>query len=642
LAVGYEDIEFGTLSEVVPITNGSPGGAQNVAGTDQLDGVTCASATSCLAVGNSVVVPITNGTPGTAQATGMSSLSGIGCPSAATCYAVGSSSVGTINAIDATTMLLACSPNQPLLVGQPATCTATVTDPASPPNTPTGTVNFSSNGVGSFTGNPCTLAGTGKVASCSVTYALGAVTSQELTATYGGDATQAGSSASTTLYPIRIPGKPVITSATAGNGQATVAFIPAASDQSKGNPITSYTVTVRSGVNVKSGPAVTTASGATSPITVTGLPNGTNYSVTVYASNAAGNGPESAPAVVFPQTVPGAPGTVTATNATPVGATTGTVNLTVTAPADDGGQGVVNYTAVSSPGSITATAAADSPDIPVTGLTIGTDYTFTVYATNAVGNGPASDPSNDVTPTPVGMPSPPQIPGAATLDHAAYVSCVAPADAGGSSITSYTVTSSPGGITAEGPSCPILVTGLDDGTTYTFTVTATNADGGTSEPSLPTAPVTPHTASGKTPANDSFANAKVLRGTSGSVSGTNVGATVEAGEQTIQDSRGGASVWYVWTVPVTGSYRFDTCTANPGVAGLIGLFTGNSVSNASEFPPGPSQDLCAPGEAGSTIITGTMSAGLKLYIKFDGLNEEGSNANPPYEGPFTLNWSQQS
>ena len=293
-----------------------------------------------------------------------------------------------------------------------------------------------------------------------------------------------------------------------------------------------------------------------------------------------------------------------------------------------------------SPGGITGTAGPSATDVQVTGLTYGTSYTFTVYATNAMGNGPESAPSDAVTPA--GIPSPPQVPGAATLDQAAYVSCLPPASDGGSPIVSYTVTSSPGGITATGPSCPILVTGLTDGTKYTFTVTATNADGGTSQPSQHTARVTPHAPSGAPPANDNFGSAQVISGTSGSVTGTNVGATVEPGEQTIQDNRGGASVWYKWTVPVTGSYRFDTCSANPGVVGLIGLFTGNSVSNATEFPPGPSPDLCPAGEAGSTIITGTMSAGLTLYIKFDGVNEGGSNANPPYEGPFTLEWSQQS
>jgi hypothetical protein len=57
------------------------------------------------------------------------------------------------------------------------------------------------------------------------------------------------------------------------------------------------------------------------------------------------------------------------------------------------------------------------------------------------------------------------------------VAFTAPASTGGASITSYTVTSSPGGFTASGSSSPIVVTGLTDGTAYTFTVTATNTAG---------------------------------------------------------------------------------------------------------------------------------------------------------------------
>ena len=59
----------------------------------------------------------------------------------------------------------------------------------------------------------------------------------------------------------------------------------------------------------------------------------------------------------------------------------------------------------------------------------------------------------------------------------ATVSFTAPTNTGGSPITSYTVTASPGNITASGSSSPITVSGLTNGVSYTFTVTATNALG---------------------------------------------------------------------------------------------------------------------------------------------------------------------
>lgn len=59
----------------------------------------------------------------------------------------------------------------------------------------------------------------------------------------------------------------------------------------------------------------------------------------------------------------------------------------------------------------------------------------------------------------------------------AWVAFTAPASNGGASITGYTVTASPGGATAMCGASPCLVPGLTGGTSYTFTVTATNAIG---------------------------------------------------------------------------------------------------------------------------------------------------------------------
>ncbi len=173
-------------------------------------------------------------------------------------------------------------------------------------------------------------------------------------------------------------------------------------------------------------------------------------------------------------------GVIPITPSTPTAADVGTnitygsgaIDVSFT-PSSSGGL-ASSFTATSSPGSITGSSST-SP-VRVTGLTLGTAYTFTVIATNGYGNATATSPSNSVTTT--SKPQAPTIGTPTSNNVSGQISVPFTAGAtGGKAISSYTVTSSPGNITASGASSPIVVSGLTNGTSYTFTATATNANG---------------------------------------------------------------------------------------------------------------------------------------------------------------------
>jgi len=113
------------------------------------------------------------------------------------------------------------------------------------------------------------------------------------------------------------------------------------------------------------------------------------------------------------------------------------VTVTWTAPVSDGGSPITSYTVTAvSAGQTLTTSDGSTLTGTLTGLTNGTDYTFTVVANNAVGISVASNPSNVVTPTvlapapaPAPAPSAPSAPSAPAPAPAAPAPAPAPAPA---------------------------------------------------------------------------------------------------------------------------------------------------------------------------------------------------------------------
>ncbi|WP_217592791.1 fibronectin type III domain-containing protein, partial [Cohnella sp. GbtcB17] len=306
------------------------------------------------------------------------------------------------------------------------------------------------------------------------------------------------------VVPYGAPDAPTEVTAVAGNGEAEISFDPG---QLYGGTQALYEVTAWDD-GVEAGQAT----GDSSPVTVLNLTNGHTYTFTVKAKTEYGESSPSEPSNAVTPAAPVEPDTSTVPDApTGVNASAGDASATVTftAPSNDGGKPITGYKVTAWSNGVeektvesAGTAAEGKITVAVTGLANGTAYTFTVKAVNVKGESSPSAPSNAVTPAAPDTSTVPDAPtgvSASAGDASATVTFTAPTNDGGKPITGYKVTAWSNGAeektfesegTATDGKIAVAVTGLANGTTYTFTVKAVNVKG-ESSPSAPSNAVTP-------------------------------------------------------------------------------------------------------------------------------------------------------
>ena len=191
------------------------------------------------------------------------------------------------------------------------------------------------------------------------------------------------SSSTKTVTPATVPGAPTIGKAAAGNASASIAF--KAPTSNGGYVITLYTATCGS----------LSETGTASPITVSGLTNGTTYNCSVKATNAEGTSASSSTVSVTPAaTTLGAP--------TLNSLTAQSTQISAAFTKSSTGATPSSYTATCTSASTSLNQTGTVSPIIVTGLTANTSYSCyivakTLTASSAVSNSLSTTTSAKIT-----------------------------------------------------------------------------------------------------------------------------------------------------------------------------------------------------------------------------------------------------
>ena len=279
--------------------------------------------------------------------------------------------------------------------------------------------------------------------------------------------------------PVTIPAVPTGLAATPGNAQVGLGWSPSTG-------ASSYTL---SRATTSAGPYSVVAHPSTTTYTDTGLTNGTTYYYEVSATNSAGTSANSAPVgakPTAPVTIPAVP--------TGLAATPGNAQVGLGWSPSTGASSYTLSRATTSAGPYSVVAHPSTTTYTDTGLTNGTTYYYEVSATNSAGTSANSAPVGAKPTAPVTIPAVPT--GLAATPGNAQVGLGWSPSTGASSYTLSRATTSAGpySVVAHPSTTTYTDTGLTNGTTYYYEVSATNS-AGTSANSAPvgakpTAPVT--------------------------------------------------------------------------------------------------------------------------------------------------------
>jgi hypothetical protein len=184
----------------------------------------------------------------------------------------------------------------------------------------------------------------------------------------------AASSSSSILISVAATA-PTITQGVPGNQQIQISWTSPISNG--GSQITNYQYSTDNGVNWTTLAPIQ----STSPYTITGLVNGTQYQIKLRAINSAGPGDSSIAFPATPYTIPNSP-IITSTTASD-----SQVVVAFAPPVVNGGSAISNYLISVDNGATYTSTGQNSSPIIVKGLTNGTQYLIVLQAVNAAGPG---------------------------------------------------------------------------------------------------------------------------------------------------------------------------------------------------------------------------------------------------------------